>query len=141
MFDIGHGGGSFDYLVAETATAAGFPPDVLSTDIHVVAGNKPGKPYLPWVMSKFLNLGYSLADVVAMATVNPARVIDRIPKLGTLQIGAPADVAIMQLVEGPVRFADTRGNWRDGQIHLEPVQTVLGGVPFGRPYPLPFSVT
>jgi dihydroorotase len=42
-----------------------------------------------------------------MATVNPARVINRLPKLGTLQVGAPSDVAIMELVEGPVSFVDT----------------------------------
>lgn len=139
IFDVGHGGGSFDYFIAETATALGFRPDVLSTDIHVVSGNKPGRPYLPVVMSKFLNMGYSLDDVVAMSTVNPARVIDRIPKLGTLQIGAPADVAILRLVEGPVRFIDTRNNWRDGTVQLEPVQTIVGGVPFGGPYSQPFS--
>jgi len=42
-------------------------------------------PYLTWVMSKFLGLGFLLEEVVTMATVNPARVINRRPKLGTLQ--------------------------------------------------------
>ena len=72
-------------------------------------------PYLTWVMSKFLGLGFTLEQVVAMATVNPAKVINRMPKLGTLQVGAPGDVAIMELVEGPVSFVDTRNNKRDGQ--------------------------
>ena len=61
-------------------------------------------------MSKFLALGFTLEQVVAMATINPAKVINRVPKLGTLQIGAPGDVAIMELVEGPVSFVDTRNN-------------------------------
>jgi len=140
IFDVGHGGGSFDYTVAEPAIAQGATPDTISSDIHVFSGNSPGMPYLPWVMSKFMGLGFTLEQVVAMATVNPARIINRVPKLGTLQIGAPADIAIMELVEGPVTFVDTRNNRREGRVHLKPVQTVAAGVPFGRPYNSPFSV-
>ncbi len=140
VFDIGHGGGSFDYTVAEAAIAQGAPPDTISSDIHVFSGNTPGMPYLPWVMSKFMGLGFTLEQVVAMATINPAKVINRAPKLGTLQVGAPGDVAIMELVEGPVSFVDTRNNKRDGKAYLKPVQTVAAGVPFGRPYNSPFAV-
>src|SRR5262249_3760037 len=105
IFDVGHGGGRFDYTlaqpavrptVAEPAIAQGATPDTISSDIHVVSGNTPGMPYLPWVMSKFMGLGFSLEQVVAMATVNPAKVINRMPKLGTLQVGAPGDVAILE---------------------------------------------
>jgi dihydroorotase len=140
MFDVGHGGGSFDYTVAEAAIAQGCPPDTISSDIHVVSGNSPGMPYLTWVMSKFLGLGFTLDQVIAMATVNPAKIIGRQPKLGTLQIGAPADVAIMELIEGPVSFVDTRNNRREGRLQLKPAQTVTAGIPFGRPYNAPFSV-
>ena len=140
IFDVGHGGGSFDFTVAELAIPQGCPPNTISSDIHVFSGNSPGMPYLPWVMSKFLTLGYTLEQVVTMATINPARIINRAPKIGTLQIGAPGDVAIMELVEGPVSFLDTRNNKRDGKVFLKPVQTVINGVPFGRPYQSPFSV-
>ena len=119
VFDVGHGGGSFDYTIAEAAIAQGCPPDTISSDIHVFSGNTPGMPYLPWVMSKFLNMGFTLEQVIAMATANPARVIGRVPKLGTLQSGAPADLAIFELVEGPVSFVDTRNNKRDGKIYLQ----------------------
>jgi dihydroorotase len=140
IFDVGHGGGSFDYTVAEVAIPQGCPPDTISSDIHVFSGNTPGMPYLTWVMSKFLGLGFTLDQVVAMATVKPANIINRVPKLGTLQIGAPGDVAIMELVEGPVSFVDTRNNRRKGSLYLKPVQTVTAGVPFGRPYQAPFTV-
>lgn len=140
IFDVGHGGGSFDFTVAEVAIPNGCTPDTISSDIHVFSGNTPGMPYLPWVMSKFLALGFTLEQVVAMATINPAKVINRAPKLGTLQIGAPGDVAIMELVEGPVSFVDTRNNKREGKAYLKPVQTVTGGIAFGRPYSAPFSV-
>lgn len=139
VFDVGHGGGSFDYTVAEAAIQQGCPPDTISSDVHVVSGNTPGMPYLTWVMSKFLGLGFTLEQVVAMATSAPAKVINRAPKLGTLQPGAPGDVSVLELVQGPVSFVDTRNNSRTGQAYLKPVQTVTAGVPFGRPYSLPFS--
>jgi len=139
IIDVGHGGGSFDYEVAEPAMQQGLLPDTISSDVHAVSVNTPGLPFLPWVMSKFLNMGFSLEQVVAMATVKPAEIIGKVEKMGTLQIGAPADVAVMELVEAPVRFVDTRAHPRDGKMWLKPVQTVRAGRPFGRPYPQPFG--
>jgi dihydroorotase len=140
IFDVGHGGGSFDFTVAEVAIPGGCTPDTISSDIHVFSGNSPGIPFLPNVMSKFMTMGFTLEQVVTMATTAPAKIINRAPKIGTLQVGAPGDVAIMELVEGPVTFVDTRNNKRDGKAYLKPVQTVMNGVPFGRPYQAPFSV-
>ncbi|WP_375412530.1 amidohydrolase family protein [uncultured Bradyrhizobium sp.] len=140
IFDVGHGGGSFDFTVAEVAIPGGCTPNTISSDIHVFSGNSPGMPYLPNVMSKFMLLGFTLEQVVAMATTAPAAIINKAPKIGTLQVGAPGDVAIMELAEGPVSFLDTRNNKRDGKAILKPVQTVINGVPFGRPYQSPFAV-
>ena len=114
-------------------------PDTISSDIHALSGNSPGKPFLPWVMSKFLDLGFTLEQVVALTTSAPAGVIGRVEKLGTLQAGAPADISILELVEEPVDFVDTRNNHRRGTRWLRPVQTVRAGVPFGPPYPQPFT--
>jgi dihydroorotase len=139
IIDVGHGAGSFDYTVAIPAIEQGLTPDTISSDIHALSGNSPGKPYLPWVMSKFLELGFTLEQVVALTTSAPARVIGRVEKLGTLQVGAPADIAILELVEEPVEFVDTRNNHRAGTRWLRPVQTVRAGVPFGPPYPQPFT--
>ena len=139
IIDVGHGGGSFDYTVAEPAIAQGLTPDAISSDIHAVSINTPGYPTLPWVMSKFLNMGFSLEEVVAKATVEPGKIIGHVPGLGTLQVGAPADVAIFDLVDGPVEFVDTRNNKRNGAKKLVPALTVRGGRPFGRPpLPIPF---
>jgi dihydroorotase len=140
VFDVGHGGGSFDYTIAEAAIAQGCPPDTISSDIHVFSGNTPGMPFLPWVMSKFIGLGFTLEQVVTMATANPARVIGRVPKLGTLQQGAPADLSIFDVVEGPVLFVDTRNNERNGKVYLLPWTAVIAGVAVGRPYQAPFTV-
>ena len=94
IFDVGHGGGSFDYTVAEVAIAQGCTPDTISSDIHVFSGNTPGMPYLTWVMSKFLGLGFTLDQVVAMATINPAKIINRLPKLGTPRGEKPAYISL-----------------------------------------------
>ena len=139
IIDVGHGGGSFSYLIAEPALAQGLMPDTISSDIHAYSGNSPSLPFLPNVMSKFLNLGLSLDQVVSMATERPAKIIGRIDKLGTLQVGAPADVAIMELIEGPVDFVDTMKNVRKGDRQLKPVQLVRAGRAFGRPFPSPFG--
>ena len=139
VFDIGHGGGSFDYTVAEAAIAQGCPPDTISSDVHVFSANTPGMPYLPWVLSKFVAMGFSLPQVIEMATAAPAKVIGRVPLLGTMKIGAPADLSLFDWVEGPVSFVDTRNNKREGKGYLRPVGTVAGGVAFGRPYQSPFA--
>ena len=140
IFDVGHGGGSFDYTICEPALQQGATPDTISSDIHAVSINTPGYPTLPNVMSKFLNLGMTLEDAVARATVEPAKIIGRVPGLGTLRIGAPADVAIFDLLDGPVQFVDTRNNKRNGTKKLVPVLTVKGGRPFGHPpLPIPFT--
>ena len=88
---------------------------------------------------KFLNLGLSIEQVVALATSAPAGVINRVDKLGTLQTGAPADVSVLELIEEPVEFVDTRNNRRSGTRWLKPLHTVRAGVAFGRPYPMPFN--
>ena len=139
VFDVGHGGGSFDFTVCEPAMMQGAHVDTISSDIHAVSINTPGYPTLPWVMSKFLALGLTLEEVVSRATVEPAKLIGRVPGLGTLQVGAPADIAVFDYVDGPaVEFVDTRSNKRSGTKRLVPVLTVKGGRPYGRPDPAPF---
>jgi dihydroorotase len=140
LIDVGHGAGSFNFDIAEAAIQQGLTFDTISSDVHVVAANTPSQPYLPWVMSKFLALGFSLEDVIAAVTIRPATIIGKVPKLGTLKVGAPGDVSILELVEGPVQLLDTSNNPRTGKAYLKTVQTVREGVPFGRPYQLPFAL-
>jgi dihydroorotase len=139
IVDVGNGGGGFDFAVCEAALEQGFLPDTISSDIHPRNMYRPARPYLPWVMSEFLHLGFSLEQVIAMATINPAQVINgrasRTPGLGTLQVGAPGDVTLLELVEGPVAFTDGQGNVRHGNCLLRPAGLVVGGYPFGFPFP------
>ena len=133
VIDVGHGGGSFDYTVAEPAIAQGLRPDTISSDLHIPSSKTRGKPYLPWVMSKFMALGFSLEEVVAMTTINPARLIGRVPGMGTLKIGAPADITVLEQVEEKCSFIDTRNNERQGSRYLRPVAVVRAGHLFSWP--------
>ncbi|HEY2559804.1 MAG TPA: amidohydrolase/deacetylase family metallohydrolase [Caldimonas sp.] len=139
IFDVGHGGGSFDFTVAEAAMQQGAMPDTISSDIHVFSGNSPSIPYLTNVMSKFMALGFTLEQVVQMASAVPGRIINRAPMLGTLQVGGPADATLVEVQQGSFEFLDTRNNKRSGKALIKPVQAVLSGIAFGRPYNSPFS--
>ena len=94
IFDVGHGGGSFAWRIAVPALKQGFPPDSISTDLHIGSMNS-GMKDMDNLMSKFLVMGQSLKDVVTESTWNPAREIHH-EELGNLSPGAIADVAVLE---------------------------------------------
>jgi dihydroorotase len=81
----------------------------------------------PNVMSKFIMFGMPLNQIIACATVNAARVFPTFDDRGTLNIGAPADVAIMELRDGSFEFVDNYKGTRTGRQRLFPAGTVLAG--------------
>ena len=125
LFDVGHGGASFSYRQAEPALRQGFAPDTISTDLHADSMNG-GMKDLANLLSKLMGLGMSLPDVVRCATWAPARAIKR-EDLGHLGVGAPADIAILRLREGPVGFLDAYGERRAGAQRLEAELTLREG--------------
>ena len=125
IFDAGHGGGSFLFRQAVPATQQGFYPDVISTDLHTGSMNTGMKDILN-TMSKFLNLGMPLKEVVRANTARAAEVIKR-PDLGHLGAGAEADVAVLGLRRGKFGFIDTGGGRMAGDQKLECELTVKGG--------------
>lgn len=125
ILDVGHGTGSFSYEVAEAMLGQGIPPDVISSDIHQMAIQGPMFD-LPTTLSKFINLGMPLSDVIACATVNAARAI-RLDDLGTLGVGAPADIALFRLEEGEFEFHDIAMVERSGSKLLVNTLTLLDG--------------
>ena len=125
IFDVGHGGGSFFYSVAVPAIEQGLWPNTISTDIHIGSMNG-GMKNMANLMSKFMNLGMSLQEVVEAATWKPAQVIKR-EELGHLSEGAVADVAIFSLQEGDFRFIDSRGFSQPGSQKLQPELTIRAG--------------
>ena len=125
LFDIAHGMGAFSYKSAEAALADDFPPDLISSDIHVVAIEGPGFDLLH-TMSKLLNCGLPLADVIGMSTSRPALSIRR-PDIGQLGVGTCADISVLRLVDSDYVFSDVEGETRQGKSLLQPVACYLGG--------------
>jgi dihydroorotase len=81
----------------------------------------------PNVMSKFLMFGMPLDQVVARATLSAARMFPAFNDRGTLNVGAPADVAVLELKDGTFEFVDNFGGKRTGKQRLFPVATVVDG--------------
>ena len=126
-FDVGNGvAGHLRWDIVEKVMRAGFWPDTISTDWNVTS-KTTGVVDLPNCMSKYLGYGMSVADVVACATVNAARTFDVFRDRGTLNVGAPADVAVLQLREGEFEFVDNYENKIKGRQRLFPFGTVLAG--------------
>ncbi|MBI1896752.1 MAG: amidohydrolase/deacetylase family metallohydrolase [Acidobacteria bacterium] len=108
-FDVGHGSGSFNFAIARQALEQGFPPDSISTDVY--SSNINGPVYdLPTTMSKLLALGMSFDDVVEKCTAAPARVVDRLPGMGSITAGGPADLALLAIESGSFQLIDSQKN-------------------------------
>jgi dihydroorotase len=126
-FDLGNGRtGHLRWDIVERVMQAGFWPDTFSTD-WTPEGRTAQVIDFPNVMSKFLDLGMSLDQVIARATVNPSRVFEVFRDRGTLNVGAPADIAVLELRQGSFEFVDNFENKRTGRQRLFPSGTVLGG--------------
>ena len=139
LFDIAHGMGAFGYETAEGALRDDFPPDLISSDVHVIAVEGPGFDLLH-TMSKLRNCGLTLPQVIGMSSNRPALAIRR-PDLGHLGIGARADITVLKQVDSDYVFEDVVGTTRQGSILLSPVAVYLGGKSMEiarRPFEEPF---
>lgn len=125
IFDIGHGGGSFYWPVAQAAYDAKFEPDSISTDLHTGSMNA-GMKDMTNTMSKILNMGSTLDNVIRMSTWNPAKEIKH-EELGHLSVGAGADVTVLRLEKGNFGFTDSAGARRSGSQKLIAELTVRNG--------------
>ena len=125
IFDIGHGAGSCGFETSRAMLAAGFKPDVISSDVHILSINGPAYNLLH-TLAKFHALGMSLPEVVACGTNHAARAIRR-PDLGTLQIGAVGEASIFEVREEPTTYTDVVGETLSGQHRFIAHGLVLEG--------------
>lgn len=126
IFDVGHGYGSFQWELVESAIEQGFEPTTISTDLHT--RNIHGPVFdMPTTMSKFLMLGLSLERVIELSTLSPARVLGRAAELGSLQKGTTADIALLELRTGRFKFWDSYQQTRTGEQLLVAATTIRGG--------------
>jgi len=125
IFDVGYGGASFNYTQAIPAIKAGLFPNTISTDLHTGSMNSSMKDQLS-VMSKFMNLGMPLFEVIKASTWKPAQVINR-TNLGHLTEGAEADIAILNIRKGNFGFYDKTGYKVNGTEKFECELTIKAG--------------
>ena len=125
IFDIGHGGGSFGFGTTRKMLAAGFLPDVISSDVHVISIEGPAFDLLT-TMSKFLCLGVDLPTVIKLATSNAAAAIKR-PDLGTLKVGSIGEATVIDVAKGTFDYADSIGERMIGEQRLLSAGVVLAG--------------
>jgi dihydroorotase len=126
-FDVGNGQtGHMRWDTVESIMKTGFWPDTFSTDWNTNSP-KTGVIDFPNCMSKLLGFGMSVPQAVARATVNASRTFEVFRDRGTLNVGAPADVALIELREGNFEFLDNYGNKRTGKQRFFPSGTVLAG--------------
>lgn len=129
-FDIGHGLGSFNFEAAKKALDDGFRPDTISTDIYNLTVNGPVFD-MPTTMSKMLHLGLGVDDIILASTATPGRIVNRVPMLGTLQPGAPADLALLRIEEGNFPVTDSQRTTINVPRRFVSKGTVCRGVRIG----------
>ncbi|MGS3144620.1 amidohydrolase/deacetylase family metallohydrolase [Aeromonas sanarellii] len=126
LLDIGHGGASFSFEVAELAIRQGILPHTISSDIYCKNRIKGPVYSLAHVMSKFLAIGMTLEQVLACVTHQAADAL-RLPGKGRLEVGADADLTLFQVASDPILFADTEAATRHGDRQLLPLAALVGG--------------
>jgi dihydroorotase len=125
LMDVGHGLHNLNFDVARKVLDQGLEPDGVSTDGH--RGNRAGPVYdLPTTMAKLIALGFSLNQVVGMATLNAARLLGRPKELGTLRTGQPADISVLRLEDREWTAIDSQKGAIPAKQALVPVYAIRG---------------
>ena len=125
LMDVGHGLHNLNFDVARKVLDQGLQPDGVSTDGH--RGNRAGPVYdLPTTMAKLMALGFSLKQVVEMATVNAARLLGRSGELGALRVGQPADISVLRLEDRAWKAVDSQKGTIPAKQALMPVYAIRG---------------
>jgi dihydroorotase len=132
IFDVGHASGHFDFDLVRRAMDDGLTPDIISSDLHGRM-KQPGFGVvgdLPTTMTKFLALGLTMEQVVACCTINPARAVGWQDRIGTLEPGREADLAVLQVLDEPARLRDSVGGEMTHRQRIAVRWTVRGGEVF-----------
>ena len=133
IFDVGHGSGSFSFETMERSMAQGFFPDTISSDLHFK--NVDGPVYdFHTTLSKFLQLGLPLAEVIRLGSTTPAKAIGKSDELGTFRPGAVGDATISKIEQGRFQLSDS-GSRRtvEASRRISHVRTIKDGREY-KPY-------
>ena len=132
IFDVGHASGHFDFNLVRRAMDDGLLPNVISSDLHGRM-QQPGFGIvgdLPTTLTKFLALGLDLDHIIAMCTINPASVIGWQDRLGSLEVGRDADVAVLQIVNDATKLRDSVGGEMTAEQRIAVRWTIRQGEVF-----------
>jgi dihydroorotase len=125
-FDTAHGRMNFSFEVGRKIIDQGLMPHCISTDL-TVPGRLNTVHSMTEIMTRFLGLGFSLADVITMSTTNPARAIGAEARIGRLAVGRQADISVLDLREGEWVVYDILGAGLHVDRALAPYLTVKKG--------------
>lgn len=129
-FDIGHGI-NFSFRVARAMMEAGILPDTVGSDVHGDFHGYHDDSLLDYslcgALNKLVALGMPLADVIARATLSPARLLGEDDVIGTLAPGSRADITVLEPVEGPWTLRDAEGDSIEVDERLVPSLVVRAG--------------
>lgn len=126
LFDASNGRSNFDLEICRSAVGQGFVPDIISSDNNTSSFFLQPLHTLPRILSKFLDFGMPLEDVLDTATRAPAEKIG-MPELASMAEGTPADIAILKLKKKEVPYCDINGHRFTGTQVLVPMMTFKGG--------------
>jgi dihydroorotase len=132
IFDVGHASGHFDFDLVRRAMGEGLLPDVISSDLHGRM-RQPGFGIvgdLPTTLTKFLPLGLSLEQIIACCTVNASRAVAWQDRIGNLEVGREADIAVLKIVDEPTKLRDSVGGELTIQQRIAAQWTIRTGEVF-----------
>jgi dihydroorotase len=132
IFDVGHAGGHFDFNLVRRAMGEGIVPDVISSDLHGRL-KQPGFGVvgdLLTTLTKFLLLGLSFEETIAKCTVDAARVVGWQDRIGSLEVGREADIAVLQVVDEPIKLRDSVGGEMTHKQRIAAKWTIRAGEVF-----------
>jgi dihydroorotase len=125
LMDVGHGLHNLNFDVARKVLDQGLQPDGVSTDGH--RGNRAGPVYdLPITMAKLMALGFTLKQVVEMATANAARLLSRSHELGTLRVGDRAEISVLKIEDREWKAVDSQKGTIPARQAITPVYAIRG---------------
>ena len=125
LMDVGHGLHNLNFDVARRVLDQGLHPDGVSTDGH--RGNRDGPVYdLPTTMAKLMALGFSLNQVIEMATTNAAKLLGRTNEMGTLRMGEPADISVLRMEDREWKAVDSQKGMIPAHQAITPVYAIRG---------------
>jgi dihydroorotase len=124
--DTAHGRMNFGFNVGRRVLDQGVTPHCISTDL-TIPGRANTVHSMVEIMARFLGMGFTLEQVIAMSTVNPARAIGEVNRLGSLAVGRQADISVLEVREGRWVVYDTLRDSMKIDKTVVPVLTVKRG--------------